>query len=195
MQCRNHPAEIGVNTCNQCGSWLCEKCSFERGGRIFCPNCATQQAGAETPMPTHSGTKVTKLWGLLFLFSVVIPLPGLGYMYLGLIKRGLVAMTAFFATIYMSTLSMIFIFAIPVLILACIFDGFRLLNRINAGEIVNDNADDVINFLRRNRALCIGLLLLILAINVVGAIMPILRNLIPVLLVIWAGYVLFGKSK
>jgi len=214
MQCRNHPTENGVNTCNQCGSWLCDKCSFERGGRIFCPNCATQQAtgsdgtsgtvptGAYRPSPGYPSRTVS--WGLLFLFSVVIPLPGLNYMYMGLIKRGLVAMSAFFGVIYLVIqfagsgtwpIGIIFIFAIPVLILACLFDGFRIRSRINAGEVVTDNIDDITAFIRRNRRTLIVLLLLLVAVNAVGAILPGLLRLLPIIIVIWVIHMLFNKPK
>ena len=211
MQCKIHPEENGVNTCNECGSWLCDKCSFERGGRIFCPSCAAQQGSGSAPAvlgtghrpsPSHVDRSIS--WGLLFLFSVIIPLPGLNYMYMGFIKRGLVAMSAFFGSIYLVTLlggslSLIFVFAIPVLWFACAFDGFRLRARINAGEVVTDNIDDITSFVHRNRTALIGLLLLILAINVVGGVVPtlvnLLRRILPVLIIIWATCALFRRTK
>ena len=224
MKCKNHPEENGVNTCNQCGSWLCERCTFERGSRIFCPACASQTEGAgmtavdsahystagdsahygstgKYRTMSHSGRRIS--WGLLFLFSVVIPLPGLNYMYMGLIKRGLVAMSAFFGTIYLSTLfnggfTMLFIFAIPVLILACIFDGFRLRLRINSGEEVADNIDDITEFIRKNRVAITGFLLILLAANVVGGMIPwllrVLRSVLPILIIAWVVYALFKKK-
>ncbi|MCL2421494.1 MAG: hypothetical protein FWD03_06510 [Defluviitaleaceae bacterium] len=212
MQCRNHPTENGVNTCNQCGCWLCETCSFERGGRIFCPSCATQATG-EAPAhgdayAGHHKPARTISWGLLFLFSVIFPLPGLNYMYLGLIKRGLAAMAAFFGVIYMVIhfmssgiipIGLMFIFAIPVLVLASIFDGFRLRNRMIAGEVVTDNIDDITAFLRRNRHVLIGFLLLLIAVNVIGGVVPwlvrVLRNIIPIIIAIWAVSLLFNKPK
>ena len=215
MQCRNHPTEKGVNTCNQCGSWLCDRCSFERGGRIFCPGCASQQAtGTSAPSseythssaPHYSGRSIS--WGLLFLFSIVIPLPGLNYMFLGLIKRGLVAMLAFFGVLYIAIqffsagtwqLGLLFILMIPVLILACAFDGFRLRNRMNAGEIVTDNIDDLVNFIRRNRVMLTVFVLLLVAVNVAGSVLPwlfqLLRNVVLILIAVWAIQALFNKPK
>ena len=209
MQCRNHPEENGVNTCNQCGSWICESCSYERGGRIFCPNCVSQHtavgtSASEIYKPTVSHVHKTISWGMLFLFSVIIPLPGLNYMYMGFIKRGLVAMSAFFGTIYFVTqfsgfgnLILPFVFAIPVLWLTCTFDGFRMRARINAGEVITDNIDDITAFAHRNRFVLISLLLLLVAINVIGGIMPwlvrILRHAIPILIALLAVQVLFRK--
>ena len=212
MQCRNHPEENGVNTCNQCGSWICDRCSFERGGRIFCPACASQQASEKREAPpdrsriSHVGRSIS--WGLLFFFSIVIPLPGLNYMYLGLVKRGLVAMGTFFGLIYMIIqlsisntwpLGIMFIFAIPILWLACTFDSFRLRERMNRGEVVTDNIDDIIAFIRRNRVLLTGLMLLLVAVHVLGGILPgvlrLLRHVIPIVIAVWAIQALFKKPK
>ena len=222
MQCRNHPEETGVNTCNQCGCWTCEKCSFERGGRIFCPRCAAQQVSvaagdsasagdvgsagdvaAYGPKTEHRDRRYVS-FGLLFLFSVIIPIPGLNYMYMGFVKRGLVAMSAFFGTIYLTSifasygtwhLGILFAFAIPVLIFSCIFDGFRLRKRVNAGEDITDNIDDITAFIRRNKVVLTGFLLLIIAINVFGGILFRILNLLPVLIIIWVVVVLLKKPK
>lgn len=241
MQCKNHPEENGVNTCNQCGTWLCEKCSFEREGRYFCPSCASQGtlagAGSSGTGPLGDGSGGTGSygsgsygssthrgptgpydrgysgpgyvdrsvsWGLLFLFSVIIPIPGINYMYLGLIKRGLVAMSAFFGSIYLTiqfmssgawAIGILFIFSIPVLWLSTTFDGFKIRNRMNYGEVVTDNIDDILGFIRRNRGILTGFLLFLLAINVVPALFGFLRNIIPIIIVVWAIYILFKKPK
>jgi len=214
MQCRNHPEENGVNTCNECGCWLCDRCSFERGGRLFCPSCASQQGKEGTSgavltgraMPSAAGRSIS--WGLLFLFSVVIPLPGLNYMYLGLMKRGLVVMVAFFGLIYMIIqfsgggfwpFGIIFAFAMPILILAGIFDGFRLRTRMVNGEMITDNIDDIITVIRRNRVMLTGILLLLIAVNVLGGILPwvmrALRTAIPIIIAVWAIQTLFKKPN
>lgn len=204
MQCKNHPGESGVNTCNQCGSWLCDRCSFQRSGRIFCPHCAAQQSAPTKPdysFATHHIDKSIS-WGLLFLFSVVIPLPGLNYMYMGFIKRGFVAMSAFFGAIYLTAmlgggLSVLFAFSIPVLWITCTFDGFRMRARINAGEVIPDNIDDITSFIQRNRSILIGFLLLLLAVNLLGGILPwmlrLLRIIVPILIAVWAVQTLFKK--
>ena len=197
MQCRKHPEKSGINTCNQCGDWLCDSCSFECKGRIFCPFCATQQAKNEDIETHHHTIRDVKnpiSWGLLFLFSVVIPLPGANYMYMGLIKRGLMAMFAFFGIIYLgihlSHLGLLFWFSIPVLYLACTFDGFRLRTLINAGEIVTDGIDDIMPFIRRNMGTLVGLLVLLIITNMIGLAshrtVNLLQNLPLILIVIWA---------
>jgi len=134
-------------------------------------------------------------------------IPGLNYMYMGLIKRGLLAMIAFFGTIYMGIqLSMngfgfgiIFFLAIPIIICVSIFDGFRIRRRINAGEVITDNVDDIIAFVRRYRSVIVGLLLVLVAINIFGSIAPgiirVLRNLVPIMLVLWVILTVFDKPK
>jgi len=185
MQCRNHPDQNGVNTCNQCGSWLCEGCTFERGGRIFCPSCAAQQAvsletTSATPPPRRvvSGRYIS--WGLLFLFSVVIPLPGLNYMYMGLIKRGLAAMASFFIAIYVGIimvsligwLSIFFWLILPLLYFTVTFDGFQIRHRLNAGEAVGDDIDGAVNFLKKNRLTITTILLSFAALIVISIVAP-----------------------
>ena len=200
MQCKNHPTAKGVNTCNQCGSWLCERCSFEHGGRIFCPSCAADNGTEATSYHAHSpGSAKYISWGLLFLFSVVIPLPGLNYMYMGLIKRGLLAMSAFFGLIFMTSQlsggSSVFAFAIPILIITCIFDGFNLRRRINAGEEVNDNIDEIINAIRRNRRIIASFVILLVVVRIVGIILPSLGWIVPLIFVVWAVLTFFSKPR
>jgi len=131
------------------------------------------------PMPVRGGRHVSG--GLLFLFSFFFP-PGVNYMFMGLIKRGLAALVGFFLIIYFigvsnMPLTLLFGLALPVYILTCIFDGFNIRRRINAGESVGDNIDGVILFLKRNR-LVTGVLLAIIGFSVLGTIMGILVNVI-----------------
>ena len=200
MQCKNHPAAKGVNTCNQCGSWLCERCSFEHGGRIFCPGCAADNGTVQSSYHAHTpGSARYISWGLLFLFSVIIPLPGLNYMYMGLIKRGLMAMSAFFGLIFMGSQLAggfsIFAFAIPILVIACIFDGFNLRRRINSGEEISDSIDDILNTVKRNRRIILSFLLLLVIVHVVGSMLPFLGRFIPIIFVVWAVLTFFSKQK
>jgi len=143
-------------------------------------------------------------WGLLFLFSVVIWLPGLNYMYLGLIKRGLIAMSAFFWALFLAIsfngmFSLLFVSAIIILVFVSIFDGFKIRNKINAGEDVYDNIDDITDFLRKNKSFITGFLLILVAASLVGGIMHgiihTVRNLLPILIAIWAIHALLKKRK
>jgi len=200
MQCKNHPTARGINTCNQCGSWLCERCSFERGGRIFCPGCSAENGIESSSYHALSpGSAKYISWGLLFLFSVVIPLPGLNYMYMGLIKRGLMAMSAFFGLIFMiSQLSGVFnilAFAIPILVITCIFDGFNVRRRINAGEEISDSIDDIITAIKRHKRIIVSFLILMVVVYVVGSMLPFLGRFIPIIFIVWAVLTFFSKPR
>jgi len=89
-----------------------------------------------------------------FLLLCFSSLPGANYMYMGLIRRGLCVMAAFFASIYMTGMfgGMPFAFLIPILVITSMFDSFRIRRLVNAGEKVNDNIDDVRRFIREHRA-------------------------------------------
>jgi len=119
--------------------------------------------------------------GLLFLFSFFFP-PGVNYMYMGLIKRGLAAMVGFFLIIYFigvsrMPLTLLFGLGLPVYILTCIFDGFNIRRRINAGEVVGDNIDGVIRFLKQNKFIC-WIIIALLGFSMLGAVMGVFIRLI-----------------
>ncbi|MDR1664444.1 MAG: hypothetical protein LBR83_05950 [Clostridiales bacterium] len=200
MQCRTHPDRNGVNTCNQCGEWLCEECTVEINGRIFCRKCLAQLASAPKPeasapraaIPCAGMPKRHISWGLLFIFSSLPP--GVNYMYEGLIKRGLAAMSGFFTLVFLasmlsevSSLSLIIGLSFPVYILACIFDSFHIRRRINAGEAVSDDIDDIIAFFTQNKRLilCAAALLVVIALfNSVLSVLPwAVKRLLPMALV------------
>ena len=209
MNCKTHPGVPGVNTCSQCGEWLCEGCTIEINGRIFCRRCLAQLAGEpaapslSAPVRAAGGRHIN--WGLLFLFSCVIPIPGLNYMYEGLIKRGLAALSAFFLLIYLTAqfpiwpFSLIFGLSYPVYILACIFDGFHIRRRINAGETVSDDIDDILRFLKRNRYLILAFIVLLVALpaanSVLVSIARPLGRMLPVIVIGLGLYVVFKKPR
>lgn len=155
MVCVNHSRENGVNTCSICGEWLCESCSVDIDGRIFCKTCIAKKvsgraadavAVVESPKPRryYSGF-------LLFLCSCVMP--GVNYMYLGLIKRGLFFLSAFFSIVFaMSVTGMGELgILIPILWVTSFFDGFEKKRRLNSGAYVPDSVDDILSWLKKYR--------------------------------------------
>jgi hypothetical protein len=216
MQCRTHPDQNGLNTCNQCGDWLCESCTVEINGRIFCRKCLAQLAAEpESPAKPYAerayaapetsasagGRHIS--WGLLFLFSMMPS--GINYMYEGLIKRGLAALSGFFLLIFMGNvfnvwpINMIFWFALPVFMIVCIFDGFNIRRKMNAGLPVSDDVDDIVMFLKRNKSLIVGFLVLLVALSVFHAVLsPLtysLRRWLPVIVVSLGLYMLMKRPK
>jgi len=105
---------------------------------------------AHYPPPAPSELRYRKSKLLTFLFSL---LPGLNYMYLGLMKRGLFFMTFFFALsvlIREIRISM-FSFTIFMLMCFCLFDSFRIRRLLRDGFDVPDSIDDVISFYKANK--------------------------------------------
>ena len=106
---------------------------------------------------------VNAFW--LLCFSA---LPGANYMCMGLIKRGLCTMAAFFGSIYMTAMfgGAPFVFLIPILVITSMFDGFRIRRLINAGVKVDDGIDDVRTFVREHRMLLLVAVLVMFGMQV-----------------------------
>jgi len=166
MSCLYHSERSAVNTCSKCGAWLCDGCSVEIDGRIVCKACIARQiGGAAEHEHKHRESRAAHIYDaplhsrvsgfLLFCFSA---LPGANYMYMGLIKRGLFMMAAFFASIYLVVAlgPLPFAFIIPILVATSFFDGFRLRRHINAGETVEDGFGEVREFIRANRTVVLA---------------------------------------
>lgn len=166
MVCVNHSGENGVNTCSMCGEWLCESCSVDINGRIVCKTCISKKIAGEPAAVVMETARPARYFSgfLLFLCSAM---PGLNYMYLGLIKRGLFFMTAFFAFIFaaaITNLGELCVF-LPVLWVTCFFDGFEKKRRLNSGAYVPDSVDDILNWLRKYKTPVIMACVLILALG------------------------------
>ena len=206
MQCRTHPTTPAFNTCNQCGDWLCEGCTVDIQGRQFCRGCLAKLAapeGAPYPVAPLSGPGRRNIsWGLLFFFSMFFP-SGVNYLFMGLIKRGLAAMCGFFLIIYFIGVSdwplvVLFSLALPIYFLTCIFDGFHIRRRINAGEVVGDNIDGVICFLRRNKI--VGwIVLALVGFSVISIVLNVFLSLVswllPGLIIVFGLYLLLRRKS
>jgi hypothetical protein len=186
----------------------------EINGRIFCRKCLAQLAGTPAPAspppyapsfraPAPRGRYISG--GILALLTIFLPIPGVNYMYEGLIKRGLAAMGGFFFLIYaliqfsFLPIGLIFALSIPVYWLACLFDAMRIRHQINAGVEVNDDIDDMITFVKSHKRLLIGIVLVLIAVSVVGAVFEALsgplQTFLPFIIVGFGLYVLVGRPK
>lgn len=178
MDCRNHPAKTAVNTCGHCGDWLCEVCTADVGGRVYCASCLQKHwIGHDAPPkappvyrpPLHESRK--RVSGGLLLFFSFFP-PGINYMYVGLMKRGLFFLSAFSLSIYLAATIDGLIFGgliLPIMWITCIFDAFRIRGRINDGENVPDSVDDVLGFVKKYRGIIALLFVIILGLNLLGS--------------------------
>jgi len=155
------------NTCSQCGVWLCDVCAVDIDGKVICKRCVANAmnvnssaghghrdayerkgTGRTGPRPHRY---ISGLW--IFLLSC---LPGLNFMAMGLMKRGLFFMSAFFGLVYLiNVFHGLAVFPIVVLFFASICDAQSKRRRINNGEYVNDDIDDIIRFTVKYKTLLI----------------------------------------
>jgi hypothetical protein len=80
--CYDHPAKRAIAACSQCGRFVCQLCSVEFAGGVWCPSCVAAGAGAakavhaDTFRDLHDSTSlVLPLAALLFWPAVAIAAP------------------------------------------------------------------------------------------------------------------------
>ena len=203
MQCRSHPTKTAAGTCNHCGSWICDDCTVEVQGRLFCRPCLavlsqTPEHHTPPPVPVPTG-KISS--GLLFFFSLCFP-PGANYMYMGLMKRGLAAMCGFFLLIFAAInttfpLALMLWLAVPVFYLSSFFDGFNVRRRINAGEAVRDDVGDALNGVINNkflRTLVLVVIAIVLLVNIIGFTATLISRLFVPIVVIFIVYIVLKRK-
>ena len=125
-------------------------------------------AGFDTPEPFsvnnsygtsgtayRPGPRPRRHIGGLWIFMLSC-LPGLNYMAMGLIKRGLFFMSAFFGIIFLMSTMHSLVFPLTILFFASMFDSQSKRRRINNGEYVPDDIDDIIRFVKKYKTLLIA---------------------------------------
>ena len=188
MTCRTHPDKGAIGACNQCGSPVCNDCAVDTQGQLFCRPCLSVTTRTAKPAHKISG-------GLLFFFSLLFP-PGANYMYMGLIKRGLAIMSAFFLIIFLITvvsmpLTLFLSLSLGVIYLASFFDGFSVRRRINSGEIIKDDVGEAFGFILKNRTartIFLVVIAVIVLVNILGFAINVISALLPILLI---GFVIY----
>ncbi|MTI81908.1 MAG: hypothetical protein FH758_13740 [Firmicutes bacterium] len=133
MRCEYHPEIEAQAVCSTCNKAICEQCRLELKEKDYCRNCVENQLD-EMDVPTVSGNKSR------FLSFILSILPGVGYMYLGLMQRGTQALLLFFGTIFISSFTGIGEISglLPILIFYSIFDTQQLVAKLNSGLNVQD---------------------------------------------------------
>lgn len=213
MRCVAHSERERAGNCHHCGRDFCAECLVDINGERLCKSCVAVLAKAGGRHGHDSGPSYkykTKLvrekdFNNFFLF-ILSALPGLGYMYLGLIKRGMFVMSAFFLNIYLlsATRFSVLGFLIPVLFFASFFDGFRIARLIRSGEKVQDGIDDIFGFVKRHKVIIFGGLGVIIALEILSGTFRFLRwglvfgsnwNLAPIILIGVGAYFLFFRGR
>lgn len=89
---------------------------------------------------------------LTCMFSI---LPGAGYMFLGLMKRGMFFLAAFFLSCYLISIfdSAIAGFTLVIIFIVSFFDTLRVRRLLNSGVYVEDGFDDILGFVKKYFAL------------------------------------------
>lgn len=135
MKCVNHLEVEAEVLCQSCKEPVCGECRITLGEKDYCRPCL--EARVETSDPEHSISR-DKNALLSFLLSLI---PGVGYMYLGLMNRGLQTLIIFFGAIFVADITRIHALAplvLPVLIFYSIFDTLQLTRKIRDGVPVKD---------------------------------------------------------
>ncbi len=155
MKCVNHPERESQNECGLCGKNFCSECLVSLGDRDYCRECLENRMKGEfsgdsgmkgefsgdsgmhreIPVKVQTGRR-SRFWS--FILSLI---PGVGYMYLGLMKRGLQTMVAFFGSIFITSFigfQELMSLVVPVVVFYSIFDTQQLAKKINEGIPVED---------------------------------------------------------
>lgn len=179
MNCYTHSQKEAVTRCSECGNYICEECAVDVNGRYMCKKCVEKVASgrgsghgernhyrrSRPPMAPGMPEPIKDI-NAFFLFCLSA-IPGLNYMYMGLMKRGLFFMSSFFLliflTAFLSAPSILFI----VFILMCysFFDGFNYRRHILLGEYVKDDVNDIAPFFIKYKGIIIMGVVLVAALS------------------------------
>lgn len=77
--CFDHPGKRAVAACQQCGRFVCQLCSVEMGGVVYCPSCVAAGAGqaraanADAPRTLYDSIALTlPLAALIVMWPLTI---------------------------------------------------------------------------------------------------------------------------
>lgn len=196
MKCANHEEQEAIAICSSCHQPVCEDCLVSLSDRQICRGCLESRVGVETQI---ANTTRSSFWA--FVLSII---PGAGYLYLGLMKRGLQTMIIFYGTIFLAAATdfgAITALVLPVVIFYTIFDTLQLLKQINQGQVVEDCPLVETGFLESKGGL-VGIALIVIGAlallnNLVPNYLPyhyLMNRLIPPLLILALGIYIFYKN-
>ena len=147
MNCYYHPDREAVRRCDKCGQLMCQECPVDVDGRIVCKSCLS--IALETAPSKRAHARSSNLL-LVFLLAM---LPGAAHMYMGLMKRGMLILSAFFLSIWVMSETMVDSFwpVLVLVIIASFFDALNTRKRIVNGDYVEDTVADITGFFKRFR--------------------------------------------
>lgn len=198
MKCVYHDDQEASAICSTCHQPVCEACLVELGGKQFCRPCLEKKVVGK--LEAGSGEK-SLFWA--FVLSLV---PGVGYLYLGLMRRGMQTMFIFYGAIFLAVITefgAIPALVLPVTMFYTIFDTLQLLKQMNEGHCVEDKLLFEMGLLEARGSL-IGTGLIILgALALLNNLLPrffsyhylMNRYIAPVLIVALGIYILYRNTR
>ncbi len=199
MECKNHKDRAGVNTCCVCGDWICEECSIEHNSRLYCRDCFLKKEKSEKEKEKVMFPDKRPSTFLTFCFAFI---PGCGQMYLGLMKRGLVILSMFFAALYFASIFEVFTYTGIIMWFFSFFDVFNNKNKIDSGKGIDDSVNDIKAFFVENKPLIIVTLGAVMAMEILNHARLRLfnfdfdiKNLFFILIVIFIIFIISKKDK
>jgi len=133
LKCVQHPEAEAEVLCAICKAHLCPECRITLKGADYCRACLEGRVEA----PDGAAAKNKSVF-LSFILSLI---PGVGYLYLELMNRGLQTMILFFGTLFVAAMTGIeplIPLVAPVLMFYSIFDTLQLSRRMREGVPVED---------------------------------------------------------
>lgn len=76
MKCYEHPTIEAVATCTNCGKAICQTCSVDVAGRLFCQRCIAAGSAARFQVQPSQPTKPTNILAIISLVLGVLGLCG-----------------------------------------------------------------------------------------------------------------------
>lgn len=141
MKCIYHNDKDAEFICSSCGQPVCRDCLTTVNGRNVCKSCAYNSQNINVNSKNNNYKQNDGYNG--FLFFIFMAVPGLRHMYLGLMKRGMQFLAAFFVLVaFLATTGM---FGSLFVSLACIvwfysaFDSYHCRKMMSRGETVLDS--------------------------------------------------------
>lgn len=203
MKCINHPEREQAAECALCGNQYCEECLVSLNGANYCKQCLNEKLSGQSSSVSGNSVPVTgqksRFWA--FVFSLI---PGVGYLYLELMNRGLQTMLLFFGSIFVSSFinfEQIMALVVPVVMFYSIFDTQQLVKNMNSGEQIEDRPLFDLKAITFNQSwigyglIVIGLLALLN--GVLPRYLPILgfiRSIMPPILIIGTGLLILYRN-
>lgn len=167
MNCKNHVNRQAYSRCSKCGDYICDECGIMANGETICKSCASEMLGSSKYTSSYT---VKKDVNGFFLFCLSC-LPGLNYMYMGLIKRGIFMMAAFFGmfAVLINTGSVMAGAIFTIIFFASFFDGFKIRKKLLRGVPVEDSFDDITSAISAHKGGIILFLLFYVALVIVSS--------------------------